>query len=209
MKEKISVTRRALVGAAGLALLTPAATATAVLKLTPRQTEGPFYPVEFPVDSDADLVQVEGMSRPATGIVVHLYGSVVDINGNPISGAKVEIWQCDAYGAYKHTRDRGDRSEPEFQGYGVTGTSESGEFRFRTIRPVRYTGRTPHIHAKITPPESRTLTTQFFVEGEPGNATDFLYRRIPENLRGMVTARYPASPAETNTVMPSYTVVVQ
>ncbi len=202
------ITRRTWVKAAGLALLTPASAAIAVLKLTPRSSEGPFYPVDFPLDSDADLVQVEGMSRPATGIVVHLTGQVLDINGKPISDAKVEIWQCDAFGSYKHPRDRGDVSEPEFQGYGATSTSGRGEFRFRTIRPVRYTGRTPHIHAKITPPGSRTLTTQFFVEGEPGNATDFLYRRIPEDHRGLVTARYPTSREESNTVIPNYTVVV-
>ncbi len=202
------ITRRTWVKAAGFALLTPASAAVTMLKLTPRSSEGPFYPVEIPLDSDADLIQVEGMSRPATGIVVHLTGQVVDINGEPISDAKVEIWQCDAFGAYKHPRDRGDVSEPEFQGYGATSTLERGEFRFRTIRPVRYTGRTPHIHAKITPPGSRTLTTQFFVEGEPGNATDFLYRRIPEDHRGLVTAQYPASPEESNTVIPSYTVVV-
>ena len=92
------------------------------------------------------------MSRPATGIVVHLTGYVLDTIGKPVSGAKVEIWQCDAFGAYKHPRDRGDVSEPEFQGYGATSTLERGEFHFRTIRPVRYTGRTPHIHVKITPP---------------------------------------------------------
>ncbi len=205
----MSIKRRTLIQAAGLTLLTPAATAMAVLKLTPRQSEGPFYPEEIPLDSDADLVQVEGMSRPATGIVVHLTGNVVDINGKPVSGAKVEIWQCDAFGNYKHPRDRGDRSEPEFQGYGTTSTLKTGEFRFRTIRPARYTGRTPHIHAKITPPGSRTLTTQFFVEGEQRNETDFLYRRIPEDLRGMVTARYPASPEESNTVIPNYSVVVR
>ena len=208
MVEKMSITRRKWVKVAGLALLTPASTAMAVLKLTPRQSEGPFYPVEIPLDSDADLVQVEGMSRPATGIVAHLTGKVLDINGKPISGAKVEIWQCDAFGAYKHPGDRGDRSEPEFQGYGATNTLETGEFRFRTIRPMRYTGRTPHIHAKFTPPGSQTLTTQFFVEGEPGNATDFLYRRVPEHLRGLVTARYPASQEESNSVIPNYTVVV-
>lgn len=200
--------RRTWIKAAGLILLTPASAAMAVMKLTPRQSEGPFYPVNFPVDSDADLIWVDGKSRPATGTIVHLTGQVVNVNGEPISGAKVEIWQCDAFGAYKHPADRGDVSEPEFQGYGATGTSARGEFRFRTIRPVRYSGRTPHIHAKITPPGSRTVTTQFFVEGEAGNASDFLYRRIPEDRRALVTARYPASPEQSDTVIPNYTVVV-
>lgn len=208
MTEKPSIARRTLVRAAGLAALAPSAGILAALRVTPRQTAGPFYPVEIPLDADADLVQVEGMSRPASGIIAHVTGRVVDTGGNPVSGAKVEIWQCDAFGAYKHPRDRGDISEPEFQGYGFTGTSEPGEFRFRTIRPVRYPGRTPHIHARISAPGMAVLTTQFYLEGEAQNASDFLYRRIPESLRGMVTARFPASREESGAVIPHYTVVV-
>ena len=208
MTQKLSVTRRTLVRAAGLAALAPAAGALATLRLTPRQTTGPFYPVKIPLDADADLVQVEGMSRPATGIIAHVTGRVVDTNGNPVPGAKVEIWQCDAFGAYKHPRDRGDISEPEFQGYGFTRTSGRGEYRFRTIRPVSYPGRTPHIHARISAPGMSALTTQFYLEGEGRNASDFLYRRVPEDLRAMVTARFPATAKESETVVPSYTVVV-
>jgi protocatechuate 3,4-dioxygenase beta subunit len=178
------------------------------MKLTPGAAEGPFYPVDIPLDADADLVQVKGMSRPATGIVSHVTGKVVDANGRPIIGAKVEIWQCDAFGAYKHPRDRGDISEPEFQGYGFTRTTETGAYRFRTIRPTHYPGRTPHIHAKITAPGQPTLTTQFYVEGEAKNASDFLYRRVPEDRREMVTARFPASADESDSVIPEYTVVV-
>ena len=208
MGMRISVTRRTLVRAAGLAALAPAAGALSALRTTPRQTSGPFYPVKIPLDADADLVQVEGMSRPATGIVAQVTGKVVDTGGNPVPGAKVEIWQCDAFGAYKHPRDRGDVSEPEFQGYGFTLTSGQGEYRFRTIRPVSYPGRTPHIHARISVPGMSVLTTQFYLEGEARNASDFLYRRVPEGLRGMVTARFPATEAESETVIPSYTVVV-
>ena len=201
-------TRRTLLKATAAGLLLPAAETLAALKKTPPATEGPFYPVEIPLDADADLVQVEGMSRPATGLVTHVTGKVVDQNGNPIAGAKVEIWQCDAFGAYKHPGDRGDISEPEFQGYGFTSTTDGGEYRFRTIRPVSYPGRTPHIHAKITAPGMPTLTTQFYVEGEEQNSRDFLYRRVPEDRRAMVTARYPTSAEETDTVIPSYTVVI-
>ena len=189
------------VTAAGL-LSCPRTGALAALKLTPAATEGPFYPVDIPLDADADLVQVEGMSRPATGVVTHVIGKVVDANGAPIAGARVEIWQCDAFGAYKHPRDRGDVSEAEFQGYGFTDTTDQGEYRFRTIRPVSYPGRTPHIHAKITAPGMPTLTTQFYVEGEEQNRRDFLYRRVPDDRKAMVTARFPVSEAETDSVIP-------
>ena len=203
------MTRRRLVKAAGLAAsLAPAGNAFAIFDLTPRQSEGPFYPVNIPLDSDADLVQVDGMSRPATGTVVHLTGKVVSSSSLPIAGAKVEIWQCDAFGAYKHPRDRGDVSEPEFQGYGFTHTSQLGEFRFRTIRPVSYPGRTPHIHAKVSGDGFRRLTTQFYIEGEQQNSADYLYNRIPEDRRNMLTARYPSSTEESDSVIPHYTVVV-
>ena len=200
--------RRALIRAAGVGLMLPAAKTLAALKLTPGASEGPFYPVEIPLDADADLVQVAGMSRPASGIVSHVTGKVLDANGQPVPGAKVEIWQCDAFGAYKHPRDRGDISEPEFQGYGFTSTNESGKYRFRTIRPARYPGRTPHIHAKITAPGQPTLTTQFYVAGDAQNDSDFLYRRVPEDRREMVTARFPASADESEQVIADYTVVI-
>ncbi len=200
--------RRALIKTAGLAVaLMPAGAALGILSLTPRQSEGPFYPLDLPLDSDADLVQVNGMSRLATGIIVHLAGKVVAASGNPIAGATIEIWQCDAFGAYKHPRDRGDVSEPEFQGFGMTTTSDRGEFRFRTIRPVSYPGRTPHIHAKIKAAGMRTLTTQLYVAGESRNAADFLYSRIPEDRRALVTAHYPDSPEESAAVIPRYTIV--
>ncbi len=204
-----SMSRRALVKAAGLAAaLAPASAALGILSLTPRQSEGPFYPLALPLDFDADLVQVAGMSRPATGIAVHLTGQVVAASGNPIPGAAVEIWQCDAFGAYKHPRDRGDVSEPEFQGFGMTTTSKQGEFRFRTIRPVSYPGRAPHIHVKIKAAGMRTLTTQLYVAGEPRNAADFLYSRIPEARRALVTAHYPDSPEQSPAIIPRYTIVV-
>ncbi len=206
--EPVVISRRAVVCTAALAALASSADALALLWKTPRQPAGPFYPAIIPLDADADLVQVDGMSRLATGIITHLTGRVVDPNGHPIAKAKVEIWQCDAFGAYKHPRDRGDISEREFQGYGHTRTSRQGEFHFRTIRPVRYPGRTPHIHARVTTSYIPAFTTQFYIEGEAQNAEDFLYRQIPESLRPMVTARYPSSAKESDTVIPNYPVIV-
>ena len=200
--------RRVLLKAAGVALIAPVTNSLAALQPTPRQSTGPFYPVKLPLDADADLVQVAGKSRPATGIVSHLTGVVVDINGTPIAGAKFEIWQCDAFGAYLHPRDRGGISEPEFQGYGFTTTTKMGEFRFRTIRPVSYPGRTPHIHARVTAPGMPALITQLYITDEPQNAEDFLFRRIPENLRSLVTAPFPTSAEESETVIPQYTVIL-
>ncbi len=108
---------------------------SAALAPTPRQTTGPFYPLRLPLDSDADLVQVEGRDRAAAGTVTHVFGRVLDPSGRPVVGARVEVWQCDAFGYYHHPRDRGGRADPNFQGYGRTVVGEDAAFRFRTIRP--------------------------------------------------------------------------
>jgi protocatechuate 3,4-dioxygenase beta subunit len=146
--------------------------------LTPRQSAGPFYPVQLPLDSDADLVQVAGRSRQAEGVVTHIFGHVLDSAGRPMAGTRVEIWQCDARGRYHHPGDRGGGADPNFQGFGATSTAGDGAFRFRTIRPVPYPGRTPHIHFAIKAPGMEVFTTQMYVAGEPLNDRDFLFRRI-------------------------------
>src|SRR5689334_73286 len=69
---------------------------------TPRQTTGPFYPVDWSGDIDSDLVRVTGEAAQAQGVVTHLRGRVLDARGAPVPGALVEIWQCDAFGHYRH-----------------------------------------------------------------------------------------------------------
>ena len=124
-----------------------------LLPVTPSDAEGPFYPVEIPSDSDNDLLRVVGKKDSSPGQLAYVHGTVVDRKGTPVDGARVEIWQCDANGRYRHPRDR--RRVPvdaNFQGFGHTVTDESGRYRFRTIRPVPYPGRTPHIHAAVFRP---------------------------------------------------------
>lgn len=169
---------RAGVGASTL-LAAPGLVRAQTLVPTPAQTEGPFYPVVLPLETDNDLVQVQGASSSAAGIVTQISGRVRDITGQPIAGARVEIWQCDAQGLYDHPgqndlarRDRG------FQGFGRTTTMADGGYRFRTIRPVAYSGRTPHIHFRVVAADGRRLTTQMYVAGEPGNERDGVLRAI-------------------------------
>jgi protocatechuate 3,4-dioxygenase, beta subunit len=146
----------------------------ASLPPTPPQTAGPFYPLSLPLDSDNDLVQVAGRNGTAKGIVTYVTGHVLDPTGRSISGARVEIWQCDANGRYHYVHDnRADRQLDEnFQGYGQTTTDGSGGYRFRTIRPVPYPGRTPHIHFAVSAPDVPRFITQMYVAGEPGNERD-------------------------------------
>ncbi len=151
---------------------------------TPSAMEGPFYPtpaMRF-ADADNDLVKIAGQVTEAGGEIVVLKGRVLDAEGAPVAGARIEIWQCDANGRYLHTGDSG-RSRPArdgaFQGFGHVVTGDDGAYAFRTIKPVAYPGRTPHIHVKVFPPGGRaTLTTQFYIDGHPLNAGDFLWRRM-------------------------------
>jgi protocatechuate 3,4-dioxygenase beta subunit len=164
--------------------------------LTPRQPEGPFYPLEFPLDNDNDLTRVEGQPKPATGEITDLAGRIIDRNGRALSGMRIEIWQCDINGRYRHPGDRSERpADPGFQGFGHTVTDGEGRYRFRTIRPAPYPGRTPHIHVAVYPAGTAPFITQLYVAGESRNADDFLYQRIPEAQRPLVTTGFMPSPA--------------
>ena len=145
----------------------------AALPLTPSQTEGPFYPDRLPTDQDNDLVRTGDFGQTAEGQIAYLGGGIYDQEGFPLAGAKIEIWQCDARGVYLHSADpRHKTRDSGFQGYGFWVTRDDGLFQFKTIRPVAYPGRVPHIHVKITAANGASLTTQFYAEGDPGLEDD-------------------------------------
>jgi protocatechuate 3,4-dioxygenase beta subunit len=175
--------RRAFALGFGASLLAVRPSA-ANLVATPAQTEGPFYPTAFPADSDNDLVQVRGQAARAMGAVLHLRGRVLDASGKPLDGALVEIWQCDAQGLYDHPRQPSrERRDAAFQGYGKVLTDAQSTYRFRTLKPVAYPGRTPHIHLKVAAADGRRLTTQFYLAGDPSNERDFVYREAAGDPR--------------------------
>ena len=167
--------------AAGLALPSFWSTCGAfaeALSLTPRQTEGPFYPDRLPLDTDNDLIIVNDEITPAIGEVTHLTGKLLDANGDPIRNALVEIWQVDGNGVYLHTRDRHEQRDANFQGFGRFLTGTNGEYYFRTVKPVPYPGRTPHIHFKIKRRGESEFVTQCYVKGNPQNERDGVFRGI-------------------------------
>lgn len=154
------------------------------LALTPRQTEGPFFPDKLPLDQDNDLIRVTDHLTPAVGTITNIAGRVLGSDGKPIKGALVELWQADDHGTYIHSRgaQKGER-DPNFQGYGKFESASDGGYRFRTIKPGLYTGRTRHYHFGITLPGRPRFTTQLYLAGEPGNERDGVLRGIRDEAQ--------------------------
>jgi protocatechuate 3,4-dioxygenase beta subunit len=148
---------------------------------TPPQMEGPFYPDKLPADTDNDLVIVNNSTTLAQGTITHLSGKVIATDGKPVAGAIVEIWQVDSNGIYLHSgSDNRAKYDKNFQGFGRCFTNLNGEYYFRTIKPVPYPGRTPHIHFIVKKNDKRLLTTQLYVKGEPLNAKDDILNAIKD-----------------------------
>ena len=180
----------------------------ASLAPTPEQTTGPFYPSVLPEDRDADLIVIRGHERQAQGTVLHLTGRVMDTSGTPVADALVEIWQADSYGRYLLPKDSAPgRRDPDFQGYGQVRTDAAGAYKFRTIRPVPYESRPPHIHFQVMHPSFRPLVTQMYVVGEPGreNPAYFGGRGVRDALS---VALRPADGAETGALAARFDIVL-
>jgi protocatechuate 3,4-dioxygenase beta subunit len=179
--NRLDFSRRKFLGtlAAGSAAFSSLGTFADELARTPAQTEGPFYPDKLPLDTDNDLIVVNDGLTPAVGEITHLTGRILDASGEPLRNALVEIWQCDANGAYLHTGTvNRDKRDGNFQGFGRFLTGSSGQYYFRTIKPVPYPGRTPHIHFMVKRPGQEKFTTQCYVKGHPKNQRDFIFRGV-------------------------------
>ena len=189
-----SLSRRFLV--AGALLLAAQAVCATGLAVTPGQTEGPFYPVAYPADTDNDLVQVRGAPAKAMGTVLHLDGRVLDSGGRKLGGATVEIWQSDWRGLYDHPRQGGrERRDSAFQGYGRIAADADGRYSFRTLKPVAYPGRAPHIHFKVATADGRKLTSQFYLAGDPQNDGDFVFKAAARDPRQRERVEMRLAPA--------------
>jgi protocatechuate 3,4-dioxygenase, beta subunit len=169
------------------------------LTLTPAQTEGPFYPDHLPLDTDNDLLVINDATTSALGEVTYLSGRVLDSRGQPVRNALVEIWQADAQGIYRHNGDNNDnrqaKRDQHFQSFGRFLTGTSGEYLFRTIKPVKYPGRTPHIHFKVKRGGQELLTSQCYIAGEPANERDSIYQSVKDpKARALITLPFVALP---------------
>ena len=189
-----SIAHRRFLSRCGLSLAfltVPGAFAEELLR-TPQQTEGPFYPDKLPLDTDNDLIVLNDGLTPAVGEITYLSGRILDAKGDPIRNAAVEIWQCDTGGAYLHTRTgNAGKRDVNFQGFGRFLTGSTGEYLFRTIKPVAYPGRTPHIHFAVKMKGREKWTTQCYIKGHPGNEKDGVWRGVrDEKQREAITVDF-------------------
>ena len=194
----------------GAALFTVPGAFAEQLTLTPAQTEGPFYPDQLPLDTDNDLIIVNDGITPAVGEITHLSGRILDAKGGPIRNALVEIWQVDNNGVYMHTKDTHAKRDANFQSFGRFLTGTSGEYYFRTIKPVLYPGRTRHIHFAVKMKGHEKWTTQCYIKGEPQNEKDGIYRSIkdPKALAAVTVDFAPIKTSRTGELAAKFDIVM-
>lgn len=158
--------RRTFLSLASLSAL-PLQLFAATRKPTPADQEGPFYPVD-PIPVRDNLILNTQIPANET---MQLTGRVLDQQGQPLTNAKIEIWQCDGAGVYDHPRQSNTEDfDRNFGGYGAQITNEQGYYQFTTLYPVPYTGRPPHIHIKLWHDDKELLTTQLYLEGNTGSS---------------------------------------
>ena len=207
--------RRALGMSLGLAMSGFLGSALAQsLKRTPGEIVGPFYPVLKPLDHDADLTNIAGKTGRAQGQVIHLMGRVLNVNGEPVKGARVEIWQANSQGRYTHPSDTNPAPvDPNFEGFSVQFTDAEGRYRFKTIKPGAYPAtatwmRPPHIHFEVTGRTNR-LTTQMYFPGEPLNDKDILLQGLRSNREGAIAKiDQPGEGFERDSLMATWDIVL-
>ena len=192
-----TLSRRTFAGAglasAGLVLATGAG-ASQLKPLTAESPMGPFFPLSVPADSDADLTMIKGHSKRALGQVIEIRGRVLDMKGNPIGGARLDLWQANAAGRYAHPVDPATAPlDPDFQGFASIVSDSNGDWRLITIKPAGYDSpighRPPHIHFDIRGRAHRNVAQLYFPEDAEGNAKDLLYKALGEQAGTSVATR--------------------
>jgi len=185
----------------------------AELQPTPMQTPGPFYPVVKPADKNADLTTVSGKQGHAEGKIVYLRGRVLNANGKPLEGVRVEIWQANSRGRYGHPSERNAAPlDPNFQGYASVTTDPQGRFGFKTVKPGAYAAgelqRTPHIHFMVTG-KSDFLVTQMYFPGEPLNETDPIRKEAGAGAERLTAKILPPEPGmEPDAVIAEWEIII-
>lgn len=219
MSSNRQVQRRTVLGMAvssGLALLTAPwrSHAQQVVRRTPSQILGPFYPVVKPAEHDADLTTIAGRAGRPQGQVIYVAGRVLNRHGKPLAGAQMEVWQANSHGRYTHPSDDHDAPlDPNFEGYALLVTDAAGKYRFKTIKPGAYpddasgTQRAPHIHFDVTGRVNR-LVTQLYFAGETLNDTDRFLSTAGKNRGRLIVELNPISGDKERAMVANWDIVL-
>lgn len=211
-----SISRRRILGASLAAGGLAAAPLLAATKLrrTPAQILGPFYPLIKPLDQDADLTVIKGRSGKAAGQLVHVAGRVLNAMGEPVPGARIEIWQANTHGRYTHSSDTNTAPlDPNFEGYASLVSDDEGRYHFKTIKPGAYSDggmmRSPHIHFDVSGKRNR-LVTQMYFAGELLNDTDrFLLTARANTKLLIVSLQPPTGDLEPGSKLANFDIVLE
>jgi protocatechuate 3,4-dioxygenase, beta subunit len=204
----------ALVAAAGIVTPIESVLAQSKLRRTPDQILGPFYPITNKLERVEDLTHVAGGTGRAKGQLLDVTGHVLTTGGEPVTGARIEIWQANAAGRYAHPDDTNPAPlDPNFLGYTVLTTGADGSYRFKTIKPGAYpagpnTVRPPHIHFDLSGTHDR-LVTQMYFEGDPYNEKDRFLQSVlrPEAL--MVKLRPATGSSDADSMVAIFDIVIR
>jgi protocatechuate 3,4-dioxygenase beta subunit len=206
--------RRRFMKAAGVSVLSASAAVAATLGRTPAQALGPFYPLDKPLDDDADLTVVKGRKTRATGQVIHVMGRVLNVAGEPVKGARIEVWQANAHGRYRHPNDNNPAPlDPNFEGFAKISTDAEGRYRFKTIKPSGYPAgemmRPAHIHFDVAGKVSR-LVTQMYFPGDPLIGNDGILAAAMHNKQLLIAdVRPPTRDLEPDSLLANWDIVLE
>jgi len=170
---------------------------------------GPFYVSGAPAREMGDQI-----GRPEDGSPTFVHGRVTDLAGRPLDRARLDVWQTAGNGLY----DTQDPSQPEFNLRGVFVTGPDGSYQFRTVRPVsypiptdgpvggllrgagRHNWRAAHIHAIVSAPGRRSVTTHIFDADNPYLDSDAVFG-VKDSLVRPFRPAGPGDPAEVDYVV--------
>jgi protocatechuate 3,4-dioxygenase beta subunit len=187
--------------------------AQTLLKRTPDQILGPFYPTGTTPIQGTDLVALPGRAGRAQGQVIHVMGRVLNIHGQPLAGARVELWQANTHGRYTHPNDQNPAPlDPNFEGFGVQVADAEGRYHFKTIKPGSYPAgptlvRPPHIHFEVIARHERLITQMYFA-GEPLNDKDPFLQSVTGKDRLIVNLAPPTQGLEPNSLLAAWDIVM-
>ena len=167
---------------------------------TPDQILGPYFPTGQTPVPHSDLTSVKGLRGRAQGEIIAVTGRVLNLDGEPVRGVPVTIWQANSFGRYVHANDTNPAPlDPNFVGCIGIRSDSNGVYRIKTVKPGAYPAgpdwmRPPHIHFEVHGQFDRLITQMYFPD-EPLNASDRLLNAALRPDLLVATCLSPQDPA--------------